>query len=383
MAAEFGINVPHESVQLDWQQVLARKRAILQRRSEGAIHKVGQFNDLHLIFGHAELRGPRKAYIKPFEGEDVEITFGKCILATGSTPNALPVPGGDLPQVYSSDSILDIDSIPERRPEAYANGVNLYIKNAEGNYPVEFYFLGYQPEKWKPVNSIEIMRMMGWELNISWWVDVSFTELVHKLGEKKVQEILPEYPENAPTIIPSELKKYPKITDKFIQTDKLFRKFMGWSGTHIGSNNWIVDGKKSVSGKPIIANDTHLGFSAPGTWYTAVVNGGNWKTSGFTLPGTPAIVIGKNPDISWAMTNVMNDDADFYLEKLDSSKTKYFYNGTWKQLQVIIDTIFVKNGKPVKYKIYSTNHGPIVSGIHPYSFIYSGQQYADDLATIQ
>lgn len=114
MAAEFGINLPHESVQLNWQQVLARKRAILHRRSEGAIHKVGQFSNLHLIFGHAELRGPRKAYIKPFEGEEVEITFGKCILATGSTPNALPVPGGDLPQVYSSDSILDIDSIPER-----------------------------------------------------------------------------------------------------------------------------------------------------------------------------------------------------------------------------------------------------------------------------
>jgi len=114
MAAEFGINLPHESVQLDWQQVLARKRAILQRRSEGAIHKVGQLSNLHLIFGHAQLRGPRKAYIKPFDGKDAEITFGKCILATGSTPNALPVPGGDLPQVYSSDSILDIDSIPER-----------------------------------------------------------------------------------------------------------------------------------------------------------------------------------------------------------------------------------------------------------------------------
>ncbi len=114
MSAEFGINLSHESVQLDWQQVQARKRAILHRRSEGAIHKAGQFSSLHLLFGHAQLRGPRKAFIKPFEGEGVEITFGQCILATGSTPNALPVPGADLPQVYSSDSILDIDSIPER-----------------------------------------------------------------------------------------------------------------------------------------------------------------------------------------------------------------------------------------------------------------------------
>ena len=114
MAAEFGIDLPQQPVRLNWQQVQARKRAILQRRSEGAIHKAGQFSRLQLLFGQAQLRGPRKAFIKPFDGDSVEMTFEQCILATGSTPNALPVPGADLPQVYSSDSILAIDSVPER-----------------------------------------------------------------------------------------------------------------------------------------------------------------------------------------------------------------------------------------------------------------------------
>lgn len=264
---------------------------------------------------------------------------------------------------------------PETRKmlNAYAAGVNLYIKNAAGNYPVEFYILGYQPQKWKPVNSIEIMRMMGWELNISWWVDFSFTELIQKLGDAKVKEILPEYSENAPTIIPPGISRYPKITDSFIRTDKLFRQFIGWTGTHIGSNNWIVDGKKSVSGMPIIANDTHLGYSAPDKWYAAVIKGGDWIASGFTLPGAPAVVIGKNPNISWAMTNVMNDDADFYLEKLDSTGNSYLYNGEWKKLGVKVDTIFIKNEKPQRFKVFSTIHGPLISGVHPYSFLFKEQ----------
>ncbi|MGA8266004.1 MAG: penicillin acylase family protein [Ignavibacteriaceae bacterium] len=264
--------------------------------------------------------------------------------------------------------------------KAYSDGVNLYIKNKRGEYPVEFDILGYQPESWKPINSEEIIRMMGWELNISWWVDISFTELVQKLGVKKVEEILPQYPENGPTIIPSEIKSYPRITSHFIDTDKRFREFMGWSGTHIGSNNWVVDGKKSVSGKPIIANDTHLGYKAPGTWFAAVLQEGAMNVSGFTLPGVPGVVIGKNSDISWAVTNIMNDDADFYLEKLDSTKSKYYYNGEWEKLKSIEDTIYVKNDKPVLIKIYSTDHGPIISDIHPFSFLYKEHPHTPALS---
>ena len=264
--------------------------------------------------------------------------------------------------------------------QAYADGVNLYLKNKKGQYPIEFDILGYQPEDWTPLNSLEIIRMMGWELNISWWVDVSFTELVQKLGVDKVEEILPEYPENGPTIIPSEIKSYPKITSNFIDTDKRFREFMGWSGTHIGSNNWVVDGKISVSGKPIIANDTHLGYKAPGTWFASVLQEGGWNVSGFTLPGVPGVVIGKNSNISWALTNIMNDDADFYLEKLDSTKTKYFYDGEWKKLNSIDDTIFVKNDKPVPFKIYSTDHGPIISDVHPFSFLYGDHPHTPALS---
>ena len=201
--------------------------------------------------------------------------------------------------------------------ESYSHDVNAYIDEYKGKYPFEFDILQYDPYPWKPEHSLIIGKLMAWELDMSWWVDISFANLIQKFGPAKVKDIIPDYPENAPTIIPSELKNYPKISTAFLDINESFKKFIRFEGTHIGSNNWVVNGKRSVSGKPIIANDPHLAFQAPAKWYIAVVRGKNWNAEGFTLPGIPAVVIGKNPDISWVVTNLMADDADFYIEHLD------------------------------------------------------------------
>ncbi len=255
--------------------------------------------------------------------------------------------------------------------EAYSNGVNEYLKEQEGNYAIEFDVLGYQPEQWKPIHSLIVIKMMAWELNISWWTDLSFAELIQKLGKEKVLEILPDYPENAPTIIADNFKYLPAINSTLAETDKAFRRMMGWTGTHIGSNNWVVNANKSVSGKPIIANDPHLAFSAPGKWYAAVIKSPGWNAAGVTLPGVPGVVIGKGENISWVLTNVMNDDADFYVEKLDSSKTKYFIDRQWQNFKIIKDTIKIKDGKDQEITINETHRGPIISEIHPFNFVYN------------
>ena len=260
---------------------------------------------------------------------------------------------------------------------AYSNGVNYYIKKYKGKYTFEFDLLGYQPEEWTPENSLIVVRMMGWELNLSWWTDITFTELVQKLGGDKVKDILPGYPENSPTIIPEHIKKYADVNPFFIETDKAFRKFLGFIGTHIGSNNWVINDSLSASGKPIIANDPHLAFSAPGKWYVAVIKSPDWNSSGVTLPGVPGVVIGKNKNISWVLTNIMTDDCDFYFEKLDSSGTKYLVDGKWHDLKIMNDTIYVKGEEPVPITIKKTYRGPIISDIHPFNFVYnkSGTTY--------
>lgn len=255
--------------------------------------------------------------------------------------------------------------------EAYSRGVNYYLEEKKNKYPVEFDVLGYQPEEWKPEHSIIVIRMMAWELNLGWWTDLTFTELVQKLGEEKVKEILPGYPENAPTIIPSDIKKFAQINNNFIDTDKAFRKFFGMTGTHLGSNNWVVNSQMSGSGKPIIANDPHLAYRAPGIWYAAVIKSLDWNAAGVTLPGVPGIVIGKNDNISWTLTSIMTDETDFYFETLDSTRTKYLLDGKWKDLIVIEDTIETRDGIREPIEIKYTHRGPIISNIHPYNLVYN------------
>ncbi len=258
--------------------------------------------------------------------------------------------------------------------EAYSEGVNLYIAEKKNKYTFEFDVLDYQPYEWTPEHSIIVIRMIAWELNLSWWTDLAFTELVQKLGEEKVKEVLPGYPENAPTIIPEEIKTFSKINRSLIETDKSFRNFMGMNGTHIGSNSWVVNSAMSGSGKPIIANDPHLAFSAPGIWYAAVIKSPEWNAAGVTLPGVPGVVIGKNENISWTLTNIMSDDTDFYYETFDTSGTKYLQNGKWNDLIIIEDTIQVKDSDVVPLTIKLTHSGPIISEIHPYTFVFNNKE---------
>ncbi len=113
-AGEFGIHLPHPLVQLDWRHLQARKRALLQRRATAAQQRASRLKNLELRFGQARLLGARRAEVVSHSGERIEVEFDTCILATGSIPNPLPVRGADLPQVSSSDRILDAPCVPER-----------------------------------------------------------------------------------------------------------------------------------------------------------------------------------------------------------------------------------------------------------------------------
>ena len=104
---------------------------------------------------------------------------------------------------------------------AYSKGVNAFIKTAKGNYPVEFDLLGYDPYLWKPEHSLVIAKLMGWELNLSWWSDITFSQLVQKFGPEKAKGLLPDFPENSPTIIPSSLDGVASLSSDFIRVDQL------------------------------------------------------------------------------------------------------------------------------------------------------------------
>lgn len=274
--------------------------------------------------------------------------------------------------IYSNvkENYSKLNPLTKKMLDAYTNGVNSYIDSYKGKYQIEFDLLGYDPYKWKPEHSLVIAKLMAWELNVSWWTDIAFANLIQKLGEAKAKAMLPDFPENAPRIIPSYLYNSYKISNNLIEVDRYYRKFIGYNGTHIGSNNWVVNGKKSNSGKPIIANDPHLGFAAPGKWYFVIIRSKNLNVEGFTVPGLPSVVIGKNQNIAWAMTNVMADDADFYSEKIDTTGKYYIVND--KKLPLIIkhEKFAVKDSADCKFKIRKTHRGPIISDVHLYNIFY-------------
>lgn len=276
--------------------------------------------------------------------------------------------------------------------EAYSDGVNAFIESHHGKYPIEFDMLNYSPEKWKPVHSLLISRLMAWELNISWYTDLVLGDLYKTLGEEKARDIFPTYPENAPIIVPKEFraKYFSQDMTHLIEADMEFRKFFGTTGTHIGSNAWAVGPEKSVNGKAMLANDPHLGFSAPSKWYEEHLRGGEFNVAGVSLPGAPMIVIGHNQRIAWGLTNVMADDADFYLE-MTNSTGEYYFKDAWRPMTVVQDTILVKDSASVILVTKSTHHGPVVNDVNATGSItkdvlltmrWTGQDVSDELFSL-
>lgn len=255
--------------------------------------------------------------------------------------------------------------------KSYSEGVNNFIENNKSKLPIEFDLLSYYPEPWTETHSLLIIRMMAWELNLNWWSDFVYAELIEKFGVEKVAEILPDIATKDLNNIFRNSDNISELAKNFFQSNFEFKEFFGLEGSQIGSNNWVVDGKKSLSGKPIIANDPHLPYSVPSKWYLAVISNSNQTIAGVTLPGVPGIVIGTNNKIAWALTNLMNDETDFYYEKIDSAKKHYLLDNKWRPLEIIKDTIIIKNKEPKIIHIAKTHRGPIISNTHQLTFFYN------------
>ncbi len=252
----------------------------------------------------------------------------------------------------------------------YSKGVNEYIKTHEGKYPIEFDLLGYDPYEWKPEHSLEIGKLLAWMLNISWWTDISYAQIIEKVGIKKAEEIIPGFINPNLNYSYNFKKEYSHSTLNLKIIDEKFREFLGFTGTQMGSNAWVVNANKSVNGKVLFANDLHLTLQAPILWYMTSIRSDNWNADGFTVPGLPVIIAGKNENIVWGYTNAMVDDSDFYIEELDSTQTFYMLDGQKIPLVILSDTIMVKDSASVIFDIKSSHRGPIISDIHTYNILY-------------
>lgn len=255
----------------------------------------------------------------------------------------------------------------------YTQGVNAYIKESKGRYPVEFDLLNYEPELWQPEHSLLVSRLMAWYLNFSWWPEILHWKIQEKLGNQKAQEIFQDYPSDAPTIVYSSIPKVIKSVSYFIKRINSFREYFGFNGMGIGSNCWVINGKKSVSGKPILANDPHLTLTIPSYWYEMNLLTEDFNVGGFCFPGSPFVVIGHNSKIAWGLTNAMIDDADFFMNVIDPHDTTKYVNNK-KPLPIKFKEEIIKVGKndSVIVTTKKTHYGPVINYVHPSINYHSG-----------
>jgi penicillin amidase len=209
---------------------------------------------------------------------------------------------------------------------AYARGVNYFIETHRSALPLEFTLLRYDPRPWSIVDSLLCGLQMYRSLTSTWREELRKMTMLAGGDPAKVTLL---YPARAGT------------------------EFQP------GSNAWVVSGKLTATGKPILANDPHLEWSIPAAWYQVHLKAPGLDVSGVSLPGVPCVIIGHNQRIAWGVTNLGFDVQDLYIEKIDPQTGRYAFHGQVEQARSESEWIRVKGARPVEVRQWVTRHGPV------------------------
>jgi len=230
---------------------------------------------------------------------------------------------------------------------SYSQGVNSWINSRRFNWPPEFLFLRYRPEPWSIMDSLIIKELMALLLCGDYASEFMRAKLVKKLGVEKAIQIL----EDGIKVPSSQIEDF--TLDELLHVPDFQ-----------GSNNWVLAGNRTESGRPLLANDPHLEISLPPIWYEIHLNCPTLDVVGVALPGVPLVIIGHNGSVTWGITNSCADVQDLYVERLNSSKDMYLDEEGWKPIEKSEQMIRVKGEKrPERIEIGWTDHGPLISPI--------------------
>ena len=260
---------------------------------------------------------------------------------------------------------LDPDS--RRIVEAFCRGINTYVDDLGDDLPVEFKILRTKPLHWTPSDVTGYSRLMAHDLQQSWKLELVFGSVREYFGEQKLAELLPAYSPDQPRIYrTAEKSVFTRTYAALWERERSLRDLTGSWGQAIGSNNWVLAGSRTTTGKPILANDPHLGFEQPAKWYEMHLKGGRYNVSGVCLAGIPVPVIGQNDSCAWGFTNMMVDDIDFFVETINpENPNQYRWGDEWREMEIIRETVPLRDGRDTTVIIRKTHHGPIISDIHP------------------
>ncbi len=262
--------------------------------------------------------------------------------------------------------------------DAYARGANAALRELGGRLPPEFALLGHRPAPFAADDFVGVVGYMAWSLQVSWHFDPLYEDTVARLGAERTAELFPynwgarpsTFPAPAPTpgasaprlasAAPAQGRLQPRLFALSREADTL----LGLIGEPRASNNWAIAPSRSATGQALLANDPHLSHGLPGIWYQAHLQGAGLDVIGVTMPGLPFVAIGRNRDIAWGFTNLMQDAGDFFVEEIGPGEPGHVrHRGEWVPLVVREETLKVKGGADVKLLVRRTPHGPLVSDL--------------------
>lgn len=271
--------------------------------------------------------------------------------------------------------------------KAYARGVNSFIESLdEKSMPREFRVLGYKPRPWSPADSLLIGKVFAETLSGTWHLDL-MRAAMSNLPQEKQDMLFPVISPLDVIVVGSDKKKAepakkaatarlpepPSLAmlESASEITETMRRSLDRVGVYAedlaASNNWVVSAKRTVTGKPLLANDPHLSASVPSIWYMVHLSAPGLRIAGVTAPGHPDVLIGHNERIAWGITNVEADVQDLYAEKFDKDNPRrYMTPSGWREAAVRHEEIKVRKSftspetETVGLDITVTRHGPII-----------------------
>ncbi len=359
-----------------------------------------------LGFVHAQERGWQLEFNRRLMRGELSEILGAATLGTDKLMRTLGIIG------MAQKQLQGLSSATQAALQAYSEGIQSAWQSGAVRPSPEFKLLGTvaggpKGQAWSPEDSLGWALMMALDLGGNWGQEVARLSASQVLNNEQLWQLLPPYPGEKPATTVDLPALYADLgvfapKDKTVTRDTPAPHGLAqWSNDWVrdvgilegkGSNNWVVPGSRTVSGKPLLANDPHLALSSPAIWYFARLKspagelpGGHRHPAldviGATLPGLPFVVLGRTSGVAWGFTNTGPDVQDLYLEQLDASRPGQYRTPTgWAAFEERAETIRVKGQGDVVLTVRNTRHGPVISDVQPvFRQLIDGQRYAVSL----
>lgn len=267
-----------------------------------------------------------------------------------------------------------LDPETRRLLEAYAAGVNAFLDSHPGSpltagLPLEFALLDYRPEPWRPADSFAVGLYMYKLLYTAWPAELARAQVTERVGPELAADLfVGRSGQDHPIAEPVAGPRRPRRERVFVAwhcRHPLEEALAGTAPTNLqsvsGSNNWVVAGRRTASGAPLVADDMHLPHTVPSIWFLNHLKSPELDVIGYSLPGVPFVVVGHNQRLAWGFTNLMADTQDLFIEQFDPDDPTYYMTPTgWQKVGRRVEHIGVRGGPTVDFPVLETRHGPIV-----------------------